>query len=392
MNFFIMAYEVLARKYRPQTFAEVVGQSHITDTLGRAIDQDRVGHAYLFVGSRGTGKTTMARIFAKCLNCEKGPTASPCNTCDNCLEITSGRSMDMLEIDGASNNKVEHIRELREDAKFGASKSRFKIFLIDEVHMLTIQAFNALLKTLEEPPAHVKFLFATTEPQKMPDTILSRCQRFDLRRIRSVDIRDRLRFVCEQEKVEAEDDALLAVARGAKGGMRDALSSLDQLLAFRGKQLTEADVLSVFGLVSQRTLEELSAAILDHDVPAILSAIAGFDETGKDLDRVLTDLVVLMRNILVEAYSPGSGLLADLPDSEAAVIQEQAKRVDPSRVSDLVEKLMVATERLRHSLSKRTLLETSLISASRMARFATLDEVWKEVEALSGSEPSQKKK
>jgi DNA polymerase-3 subunit gamma/tau len=387
-----MAYEVLARKYRPQTFTEVVGQSHITDTLGRAIEQERVGHAYLFVGSRGTGKTTMARIFAKCLNCEKGPTASPCNECDICKEITAGRSMDMLEIDGASNNKVEHIRELREDAKFGASKSRFKIFLIDEVHMLTIQAFNALLKTLEEPPAHVKFLFATTEPQKIPDTILSRCQRFDLRRIRSVDIRDRLRIVCDAEQVKAEDEALLAVARGAKGGMRDALSALDQLLAFRGKELTEDDVLSVFGLVSQRNLEALAGAVLTHDVPAILNAIASFDETGKDLDRVLTDLVMHLRNVLVEAYSPGSGLLADLPDTEAAVVQEQAKRVDPSRVSDLVEHVMTALERMRHSLSKRTLLETSLIAASRTAKFATLDEVWKEVGKLGGSMDAEKKK
>jgi DNA polymerase-3 subunit gamma/tau len=388
----IMAYEVLARKYRPQTFTEVVGQSHITDTLARAIEQDRVGHAYLFVGSRGTGKTTMARIFAKALNCEKGPTATPCNECASCKEITAGRSLDMLEIDGASNNKVEHIRELREDAKFGTNKARFKIFLIDEVHMLTIQAFNALLKTLEEPPAHVKFLFATTEPQKMPDTILSRCQRFDLRRIRSVEIRDRLRFVCEQEGVEADDEALLAVARGAKGGMRDALSALDQLLAFRGKKLTEEDVLSVFGLVSQRHLEELAASILDHDVPAILSAIASFDETGKDLDRVLTDLVMHLRNVLVESYSPESGLLADLPDTEAVVVREQAKRVDPSRVSELVEQLMTATERMRNSLSKRTLLETSLIAASRTVRYATLDEVWREVENLSGDGAAGEKK
>ena len=387
-----MAYEVLARKYRPQTFEEVVGQSHITETLSRAIEQERVGHAYLFVGSRGTGKTTMARIFAKALNCEKGPTATPCNECDSCNEITAGRSLDMLEIDGASNNKVEHIRELREDAKFGTSKSRFKIFLIDEVHMLSIAAFNALLKTLEEPPAHVKFLFATTEPQKMPDTILSRCQRFDLRRIRSVEIRDRLRYVCEQEGVEADDEALLAVARGAKGGMRDALSALDQLLAFRGKSLTEEDVLSVFGLVSQRHLEGLAASVLDHDVPAILSAIASFDETGKDLDRVLTDLVTHLRNVLVESYSPDSGLLGDLPDTEAAVVREQAKRVDPSRVSELVEQLMTATERMRNSLSKRTLLETSLIAASRVARYATLDEVWKEVEKLSGGEVVTEKK
>lgn len=390
-----MAYEVLARKYRPQAFDEVVGQSHITDTLGRAIEQDRVGHAYLFVGSRGTGKTTMARIFAKCLNCEKGPTASPCNECARCREITAGHSMDMLEIDGASNNKVEHVRELRENAKFGTNNSRYKIFLIDEVHMLTIQAFNALLKTLEEPPPHVKFLFATTEPQKIPDTILSRCQRFDLRRIRARDIAGRLKLICEAEEVEAEEEALLAIARGSRGGMRDAQSSLDQLIAFRGKELKEEDVLSVFGLVSQKHLEQLAGAVLEHDIPTLLKSIEDFDETGKDLERVLTDLVTHMRHVLVQAYSPDGELLDELPDSQAAVIREQAHLVDPSRVSSLLETLIQAAERLKFSLSKRTLLETSLISAARTAHFATLDEVWKQIDRLkqgvADEEPEKKK-
>jgi len=384
-----MAYEVLARKYRPQAFDEVVGQSHITDTLGRAIEQERVGHAYLFVGPRGTGKTTMARIFAKCLNCEEGPTSRPCNTCSRCLEITSGTSMDVLEIDGASNNKVEHVRELRENAKFGANNSRYKIYLIDEVHMLTVGAFNALLKTLEEPPPHVKFLFATTEPQKIPDTILSRCQRFDLRRIRARDIADRLRVICERERVEADEEALLAIARGARGGMRDAQSSLDQLIAFRGKSLSEEDVLSVFGLVSQKHLEDLAGSILEHDIPGLLQAIADFDETGKDLERVLVDLVTHLRHVLVQAYSPDGGLLEELPDSQAKVIGEQARLVEPSRVSALLEQLVQAAERLKFSLSKRTLLETSLISAARTAHFATLDEVWKQIDRLKAGVPEE---
>lgn len=382
-----MAYEVLARKYRPQTFEEVVGQSHITETLGRAIAQERIGHAYLFVGSRGTGKTTMARIFAKCLNCEKGPTATPCNVCNRCREITAGTSMDVLEIDGASNNKVEHVREIRENAKFGTNNSLYKIYLIDEVHMLSTGAFNALLKTLEEPPPHVKFLFATTEPQKIPDTILSRCQRFDLRRILARDITSRLKEICEAESVEVEEAALLAVARGARGGMRDALSAMDQLISFRGKQLAEEDVLSVFGLVSQKHLEQLAASILQHDVAGILHAISEFDQTGKDLERVMLDLVIHLRHVLVQAYSPDGDLLKELPDLQAAVIREQATWVDPSRVSALMEKLIAATEQLKYTLSKRTLLETSLISAARTAHFATLDEVWKQVERLKTGLP-----
>ena len=230
-----MAYEVLARKWRPQQFDDVVGQEHVTQTLKNAITSERVAHAYLFVGPRGVGKTSTARIFAKALNCEKGPTATPCDKCDSCREITAGNSLDVLEIDAASNTGVDNVRDLRENVRYAPARGPFKIYIIDEVHMLSVAAFNALLKTLEEPPAHVKFIFATTEPQKVPATILSRCQRFDLRRISMSDIVERLSEIAEAEKIEIDEDALLAIARGAEGGLRDAESALDQFIAFRGK-------------------------------------------------------------------------------------------------------------------------------------------------------------
>ena len=253
-----MSYQVIARKYRPQRFSDVVGQEHVTQTLGNAIAQSRIAHAYLFVGPRGTGKTTIARIFAKCLNCTGGPKADFPKDDPKCMEIAEGRSLDVLEIDGASNNGIEEIRELRDTVKYAPASSKFKIYIIDEVHMLTKEAFNALLKTLEEPPAHVKFMFATTEPEKVLPTILSRCQRFDLRRIPSALITKHLAHIAELENVKIDAAALDAIARGAEGGMRDAESTLDQLISFCGEKIEEADVLSMFGLTAQGQILELA--------------------------------------------------------------------------------------------------------------------------------------
>ena len=281
-----MAYEVLARKWRPQKFDDVVGQEHVTQTLKNAIKGDRVAHAYLFVGPRGVGKTSTARIFAKALNCEKGPTATPCDQCDSCKEIMAGNNLDVLEIDAASNTGVDNVRDLRDNVRYAPSRGPFKIYIIDEVHMLSTAAFNALLKTLEEPPKHVKFVFATTEPQKVPATILSRCQRFDLRRISVKDIVKRLTEVAEAEKIEIDEDAMLAIARGAEGGLRDAESSLDQLIAFRGKNIGEEDVLSVFGLVARHALDELAVAVLKGNIVAAIKLVAEMDESGKDIQRV----------------------------------------------------------------------------------------------------------
>jgi DNA polymerase-3 subunit gamma/tau len=377
-----MSYQVIARKYRPQTFEDVVGQQHVVETLRNAIRSGRVAHAYLFSGPRGTGKTSSARIFAKALNCEQGPTLTPCNTCRLCREITDGNSLDVMEIDGASNNGVEQVRTLRDNVRFLPAAGRFKIYIIDEVHMLSIAAFNALLKTLEEPPAHVKFLFATTESAKVPITILSRCQRFDLKRIPTREIAHRLREICEAEKIEADDGALVAVARGADGGMRDAQSALDQLIAFQGGRLTEQDVLGVFGLVSHAHIHGLAAAIVDNHVPALLEHVARFDETGKDLFRVLVDLLEHLRNVLVFAYSRNETYLPDLSDAQIEEVKELAARVEPRRLVRVVELLMEAEQSMRSTLSKRTVMEMALIRSGRAAENVTLDEVLRQLHAL----------
>ncbi len=388
-----MSYEVLARKWRPQQFADVVGQDHVTGTLRNAIATGRIAHAYLFVGPRGVGKTTLARIFAKALNCEKGPTDKPCDQCDVCREIMSGNSMDVLEIDGASNNSVDQIRDLRENVKYVATRGRYRIYIIDEVHMLSTSAFNALLKTLEEPPAHVKFLFATTEPQKIPATIISRCQRFDLRRIPTTLLVDRLALIAKAEGVEADADALLAIARGAEGGMRDAQSALDQLIAFRGKRLTEEDVLSVFGLVSRRQLERLADAVLAGDVPTLFRLVADLDAGGKDMARLLTEILDHFRHLLVMVSAPNEGANADIVESQHEALRRQAEQTDTERVLRICDLLLAAEDRIRYALSKRTLVETTLLQCSRAARTVSLDALVQRLEALAASrlsgEPAQ---
>src|SRR5438132_679887 len=286
-----MSYQVIARKYRPQRFADVVGQEHVTQTLTNATQQSRIAHAYLFCGPRGTGKTTIARIFAKCLNCTGGPKVDFDDKDPRCQEIAEGRSLDVLEIDGASNNGVEQVRELRETCKYTPASSKYKIYIIDEVHMLSTAAFNALLKTLEEPPEHVKFMFATTDPEKVLPTILSRCQRFDLRRIPVSLISKHLAEIATKEKVKIAAAALQAIARGAEGAMRDAESTLDQLLSSCGEKIEEADVLSMFGLAAQSQLLELARAVLAGEVESALRQLNELANRGKDLGRLLSDLL-----------------------------------------------------------------------------------------------------
>ena len=379
-----MAYEVLARKWRPQQFADVVGQGHVTQTLQNAIKANRIAHAYLFVGPRGTGKTSLARLFAKALNCKNGPTITPCDVCDSCREITSGTSMDVLEIDGASNNGVEQVRDLRDNVKFAPVHGAYKIYIIDEVHMLSTAAFNALLKTLEEPPAHVKFFFATTEAHKVLPTIVSRCQRFDLRRIRTELIVERLNLIVKEEEISLDSDAALAIARGAEGGLRDAESALDQLISFRGETITEADVLAVFGLVSRQTLESLSLSVLKGDVADIVRIIGELDASGKDMQRLVLELLDQFRSLLIYICAPTSAASLDIVESQLESFKKQATLATPDRLMRIAEVLSQAEDRMRYSLSRRTLVETSLIRCA-LSTMVSVDELLQRVETLRQS-------
>ena len=372
----------LPLKYRPMTFDDVVGQEHVVRTLRHAIEAGRIANAYLFIGPRGIGKTTLSRIFAKALNCTSPKGVEPCGECDNCREIAAGRSIDVTELDAASHNKVEDVKPIIESVQFKPAASKYKIFIIDECHMLSNAAWNALLKTLEEPPPYVRFIFATTEGDKVLATIISRCQRFDLRRIQTNDIVARLKSVCEKEKIAAEEDALLAIARGAEGGMRDALSSLDQLISFKGDKVTEEDALGVFGLVSRSALEGLAGAILKGDVAAILSAIETFDSAGKNMRRLSGELLQHFRNLVVlQALGPNAKSLEATPD-QVKVLIEQAKDLDPGRVFRICDQLAEMEDKLRYVLSVRTLIEMSLIRASRIATTATIEELMKAVKGM----------
>ena len=377
-----MSYQVIARKYRPQRFADVVGQEHVTDTLANAITQNRIAHAYLFVGPRGTGKTTIARIFAKCLNCTDGPKVDFPDDDPRAKEITEGRSMDVLEIDGASNRGIDEVRELRETVKYAPASSRFKIYIIDEVHMLTKEAFNALLKTLEEPPAHVKFMFATTEAERILPTILSRCQRFDLRRIPTALIVKHLAQIARQENVQIGEAALHAIARGADGGMRDAESTLDQLISFCGAEIGEADVLSMFGLAARGQILALAEAVLAGETEKALRQLNDLAHQGKDLGRLVTELLGHFRNLLIFLVSRGDLTLIEASETEAAAIKEQSAQLHSDSLMRMLEVLTDCEGRLRDATSRKILLEVTLLKMIEARNAVSIDTVLKQVQQL----------
>lgn len=358
-----MSYLVLARKSRPANFDQVVGQKPIVRTLHNALVQDRVAHAMIFSGVRGVGKTTLARIMAKSLNCEERREAEPCNGCHSCLEINGGTSVDLIEIDGASNRGIQEIRELKENIRFMPTSSRYKIIIIDEVHMLTTEAFNALLKTLEEPPEHVYFMFATTELHKVPVTILSRCQRYELKRIDSRDMADHFRKLAETEKVEIDPAALEIIIREAGGSIRDGLSLLDQVFSYCGNRVTLEDVTDMLGLVSHQVIADIADALLAGDPAQAFGHLDRVYEYGMDMKRFINDLLAWFRTMVICSLGSGNSLLADLPQELSARARESVTRYPGRTLMLMFNILMEELEKARFSSRPRFVLEMAFIKA-----------------------------
>ncbi len=377
-----MSYLVLARKYRPQSFEELVGQEHVSQTLVNAINSGRVHHAFLFTGARGVGKTSAARIFAKALNCEQGLSPQPCQQCPSCLEITAGQGLDVFEIDGASNTGVDDIRELRENIRYLPSHSRFKIFIIDEVHMLSINAFNALLKTLEEPPDHAKFIFATTEPHKIPITILSRCQRFDFRKISLLAIVEHLRKMVDAEQVEISDRSLALVARRGEGSMRDALSTLDQVLAFCGNQVADEEVQGLLGMVDRRLLLDMVEGIIECDSRRVLDGVRRVDDLGHSFRQFCQELVESFRTlVLIKVVEEPGDLLEETVD-ELARLQQLADRCGVEDLQRVLTLLVKTEAELSGSSFPRLALEMTLVRLTHLPPGKEIGALLRKVEDL----------
>ena len=377
-----MSYLVLARKYRPQSFEDVVEQEHVTRTLGNAIAMGRVAHAILFSGPRGTGKTTVARILAKAMNCEKGPAPAPCNQCRSCIEIASGNAVDVFEIDGASNNSVDQIRDLRENVKYMPAHSRYKIYIIDEVHMLSLAAFNALLKTLEEPPAHVLFMFATTEPNKIPVTILSRCQRHELRRIDLESISRHMKKLCEREGIRIAPESLALISREAGGSMRDALSLLDQVASCCRQDVAYEQVLDVLGVVDRKLIFDTAAALLAGDVSELLNIIDDVYQRGHDMKRYFADVVEHFRNLTVVRIGQNVQRLVDVSRMELDALVEQAQNFSAASLSQIFELLFRETAAVKLSAQPRLAVEVAFMRIAPLRPVLPIDALIEKLDTL----------
>jgi DNA polymerase III subunit gamma/tau len=356
-----MSHQAIYRKYRPKTFEDVVGQTHITDTIKHQIMRKSTAHAYLFSGIRGTGKTSMAKIFARAINCTNNKDGNPCNECESCLSILSERNMDVIEMDAASNNSVEDIRDLREKVKFMPSQSKYKVYIIDEVHMLSKGAFNALLKTLEEPPAHLLFILATTEPQKIPATILSRCQRFDLKRISVDGLMHNMRAICTDMGIEAEDEALRMIANSSEGAMRDALSILDRCLVYHSEKITYEDVINLLGTVNYRTIVNFTDALIDHDIRKVLLQIDEILSEGKEIELFIVDLITHLRNLLILNSVEDSHKFISYGEDAIELMKQQSARLNISDNIRFIEEFSETLALSKKTVNSRILLETRAI-------------------------------
>lgn len=377
-----MEYLVLARKFRPQSFEEVAGQEHVVKTLCNAISQGHVAHAFLFSGPRGVGKTTVARILAKSLNCEKGPTPIPCNECSNCKEIIEGSSLDVREIDGASNRGIDEIRELRENVKFAPAVARYKIYIIDEVHMLTREAFNALLKTLEEPPSHVKFIFATTENYKVPATILSRCQCYDFRRISLKEIAGNLGKVAQAEKIQITPTALSWIAEAGDGSMRDAQSVFDQVISYAGMNINDADVEDILGLVDRKYLFRLSEAVLQRDAGACLIILEEAYLAGMDMKQFYQMMLKHFRNMLLVKIAADGSSSFDITAEQIEALKKQVENATRETLQRYLEILIGEEDGFRRSQETRLKLETVLVRMAYLEPVIPIGEIVSAIEAV----------
>ncbi len=388
-----MSYLVLARKYRPQTFDDVTGQEHVTQTLTNSILAGRVAHGVLFSGPRGTGKTTVARILAKAMNClNNGPTASPCNICRSCTEITLGNSVDVLEIDGASNNGVENVRDLRENVKYKPAYSLYKIYIIDEVHMLSTPAFNALLKTLEEPPPHVMFIFATTEPHKIPVTILSRCQRHDCKRIGLESIVNHMGSVCEKEGVSIASESLFLIARAAGGSMRDALSLLDLVISCSEGPVTDESILDLIGIVDRRSIFKISEAIINSDFPALLDLLEELYNNGHNIKELYYHIVEHFRNLLVVKMTKKADKLVNLPSHETSMMRDQVKDISAATLNQIFDVLYREESSVRLSPNPKLCLEMVFLKIFQIKPVLPIDILIEKIDNLRRMIPEKQNK